>query len=119
MNELDRQHQEHLDSISGVNEITPEDVGNDNEFNEDQSFKEGWCASTCVGSTYFPDGWVAIQRLDEAGVFSTDWDALAFVAKRATEGSQYHRSAFEFVEQRNFDLINKGWDKYISLRDSV
>ena len=31
-----------------------------------------------------------VQRLDDAGMFASDDDALVFIAQRAAEGSAYH-----------------------------
>ena len=74
------------------------------DFDETQSYNEGWLASTCLGSSYFPEGWMQIERFDEKDAFQNDWEALAFVAKRAAEGSLYHARALEMIDRSNFSI---------------
>lgn len=74
------------------------------DFNQDRAFNEGWCVSECNGSTYFPEGWLDIQRLDEANVFENDWQATAHVHTLAASGSEYHRDAIRYAEENNFKL---------------
>jgi len=75
------------------------------DFDQTQSYEEGWCISECIGSSYFPDGWVEIERLDEADVFDSDFAATAYVYNKASEGSDYHRKAIIAMEKANFSLI--------------
>ena len=74
-------------------------------FDQTQAESEGWCVTECTGSSYYPDGWMDIQKNDESEMFENDWDALAFVALRAASGSPYHRAAIRFAEKHNFSLI--------------
>lgn len=76
------------------------------EFNQARAENEGWCISQCFGSSYFPEGWYNLERLDTMSVFKSDWDAQAFVAGCAAQGSEYHKRAIMWREQRNFELIN-------------
>jgi hypothetical protein len=78
------------------------------EFNEEQSYAEGWLASTCSGSAYFPEEWMQIERFDERDRFESDWEALAWVAGKAALGSEYHQEALEMIEKHNFNLT-KGY----------
>ena len=71
----------------------------------DQAYTEGWCAATCIGSQEVPEEWTEIQRCDEQEVFTSDFEALAFVAGRAAEGSEYHRSALQWVDKQNWNLL--------------
>jgi hypothetical protein len=77
-----------------------------NEFDNERAASEGWCLSECTASTYFPDGWTDLQKLDESGVFDSDWEALAYVCLRASSGSEFHRNTIKEWERRNFKLIN-------------
>ncbi len=67
-------------------------------FDNARAFKEGWGIFTCTGSENGP---YQLQRLDEAGVFESDPQAWAYVARRAAEGSAYHQSAIEFLIAHN------------------
>ena len=75
-------------------------------FDDERAASEGWCLSECTGSSYFPDGWTDLQKIDESEVFVSDWEALAYVCLRAASGSEFHRNAIEEWERRNFMLIN-------------
>lgn len=68
---------------------TPED--------SDAATKEGWAVFSCYCSNSRPEGFEEIQRVDEAGVFESDNEAIAHVYFRATEGSVLHRKALLYT----------------------
>lgn len=76
-------------------------------FDQKQANDEGWCVSQCIGSSYFPDGWMDIQKWNTSDVFENDLAALSFVAFKASVGSEYHIAAIKYYEQENFSLIPK------------
>jgi hypothetical protein len=69
-----------LGEIPELIEVFDDDVF---QFDNTQAESEGWAL--------FNDG--EIQRVDVGDVFPGDDAALAFVEKRAREGSDYHRQA--------------------------
>lgn len=79
-----------------------------NEFDQVQAYTEGWCISSVSGSSYFPDEWLNIERLDEDehDTLKTDFHAVSFVFGRAADGSEYHRKAVEYMEVNNFNRVN-------------
>jgi hypothetical protein len=74
-------------------------------FDQRQALAEGWCLMYCDGR-----GVIEIQRDDEANtgsrpalglrVFKYDEEAREYVAKRAAEGSRYHRQALAIVKEQ-------------------
>lgn len=58
--------------------------------------KEGWivCYNTLTKKT-------EIQKNDESGIFKTDKQALSFVKKQASNGSDRHIKALSFVNKQN------------------
>ncbi len=61
----------------------------------EQSDLEGWCISNARNDD------IVIQKLDEAYVFDSDGEALAFVERCAAAGSQYHIEALAYVNSCN------------------
>ena len=59
--------------------------------------EQGWVVSNCLGTD---DEW-RLERLDEAGVFSSDYDAMDFVIKSAESGSVPAQKAIEFLVSVN------------------
>lgn len=69
------------------------------DFDNTQAMREGWCISDC-GSYHDTLGNprpYQLQRLDELEVFDGDQEAWAFVKQKANEGSEYHKSALNFL----------------------
>lgn len=82
--------------------------------NEEQGFTEGWGASICIGSGEVPDDWCEIQRIDEQGIFGSDLEALAHVVNQAVQGSTYHKSALQYVDAHNFELVKQS-NKWVDM----
>ena len=76
-------------------------------FDNKQAFNEGWCITTCMGSMYFPDGWVSIEKLDESTGFKNDFAAIAHVFNQAANGSKYHINAVKYMETTNFNRVRE------------
>lgn len=67
--------------------------------------KEGWCISLC--SLVSGEEEYQIQRLDELEIFESDEDAWKFIVEKANSGSELHKKAIKFMENHNFDNIEK------------
>lgn len=74
---------------------------------EDQGVAEaeGWGIFDCR-LVFGPDEF-RIEKLDEADVFDSDYDAQQFVLERASAGSAFHRMALLILERDNFERRNK------------
>lgn len=59
---------------------------------EQQAIGEGWCVFAVVNDNYTHQ----IQKVDETAQFATDGAALAYVMRRAMEGSPLHARAIQF-----------------------
>lgn len=75
------------------------------EFDQTQAYEEGWVISEVSGSSYFPDGWLNIEKLDTHPRFRGDFEAVAHVYGCAGWGSEYHKNAILYMEKTNFDRV--------------
>lgn len=57
---------------------------------QDKAQTEGW-------GLFIVDGRYQLQRDDEANMFSSDAQALIYVALKANDGSRFHREALELI----------------------
>lgn len=53
--------------------------------------REGWLISNSS------EGWMEVQKVDDCPLFATDAEAIAFVYRRAVEGSSLHARALAFT----------------------
>jgi hypothetical protein len=80
------------------------------EFDNTQAESEGWSIFVCFGSE---NGQFQIQRIDEMEVFSSDDEAWELVVSKARSGSEYHRSALQYLRESN----PIEWDSIAKLHD--
>ena len=66
------------------------------EFNNTIAMVEGWCITN--GTNDSDDKW-RLTKLEEMNAFTTDERVWEFVHSLADEGSFYHQSALNFLEE--------------------
>ncbi|WP_316207478.1 hypothetical protein [Bradyrhizobium sp. SZCCHNR3118] len=81
------------------------------QFNNDVAFDQGWGIFECHGSENGP--W-QLMKLDQSGRFKNDLEAWRWVVDYANRGSDYHKSALQFLAEHNpiehcciIDTVNK------------
>src|SRR5690625_4239370 len=65
-------------------------------FDDSKAAKEGWGIVDCGDHS---DGRYQLQRIDENGVFDSDYDAQQFVLEQAKNGSELHLKAINIIAQ--------------------
>jgi hypothetical protein len=68
------------------------------EFDNSKAITEGWSIFTCYASDNGP---FQLQCCDDDDVFVDDPQAWAYVVRCAQSGSEYHKSALEYLRDYN------------------